>query len=123
MKILIVDDHQQIREIIKKLISKLPFKTDIFECGDGDKSIEIYQKEKPDLILMDLMMKRLDGFTTIRRIRLLSRDTVIIVVSQLPEQEYKQESLSAGANDFLNKENLNQLPKLIENLFINKKDN
>lgn len=116
MKVLLVDDHKQIREIIKKLLIKLPFNINIYECEDGEEAVKIYNEEKPDLILMDIIMKKLDGFSAIRRIRLVSPEAVIIVISQLPEQEYRQEALDAGAVDYLNKENLNELPRLIENL-------
>lgn len=113
---LIADDHQQIKKIIKKLLIKLPFEINLYECEDGEQAVKIFNDEKPDLILMDIIMKRLDGLSAIRRIRLISKKVTIIVISQLPEQEYRQEALDAGAVDYLNKENLNELPRLIENL-------
>lgn len=114
VKILIVDDHQPTRDLIKKIILSLPFQTEMFECNDGIDSIKIFKDMKPDMILMDLMMKELDGLSAIRRIRLFPSETKIIVLSQLPDEEYKKESLAAGANDFLNKENLVRLPMLLE---------
>mgnify|MGYP001602899993 CR=1 FL=1 len=117
MKVLIADDHRPIREIIKKLLIKLPFNTNIYECEDGEEAVKIYNEEKPDLILMDIIMKKSDGFSAIRRIRLISPEATIIVISQLPEQEYRQEALDAGAVDYLNKENLILLPEMIENIF------
>jgi len=116
MKILIVDDNERIRKLINKLLDKLNTPIDVIECADGEEAVKIYNEEKPDLILMDIIMKKLDGFSAIRRIRLVSPEAVIIVISQLPEQEYRQEALDAGAVDYLNKENLNELPQLIENL-------
>ncbi|MBI5731550.1 MAG: response regulator transcription factor [Ignavibacteriales bacterium] len=117
MKILIVDDNERIRKLINKLLDKLNTPIDVIECADGEEAVKIYNEEKPDLILMDIIMKKLDGFSAIRRIRLISPKATIIVVSQLPEQEYRQEALDAGAVDYLNKENLILLPEMIENIF------
>lgn len=114
MKVLLVDDHRQIREIIKKFLIKLPINIKIYECEDGEEAVKIFHEEKPDLILMDIIMKKLDGLAVTRRIHLTSPEAIIIVISQLPEQEYRQEALDAGAVDYLNKENLNELPQLIE---------
>jgi NarL family two-component system response regulator LiaR len=117
VKVLLVDDHRQIRKIIKKLLIKLPFNINIYECEDGEEAVKIYNEEKPDLILMDIIMKKLDGLEAIRQITSEPTKTKIIVVTQLPEDEYKQEAIKAGADEYLNKENLILLPEMIENIF------
>jgi YesN/AraC family two-component response regulator len=58
-------------------------------------------------------MKKMDGLTAIKNIRLVSSSVKIIVVSQLPEEEYHKEAISIGADEFINKENLSKLPDML----------
>jgi two-component system, chemotaxis family, chemotaxis protein CheY len=114
LKILIVDDNAKIRELIKKALVQYNKNSVFVECGDGEDAIDLFVLEKPDLVLMDIMMKRMDGFTAMKKILAFSPEAKIIAVSQLPEQEYKTEAISCGAVDYLNKENLFQLRQIIE---------
>lgn len=116
MKILIADDNPRIREIITRHLLQLTIKIDILECSDGDEAVELYNKEKPDLVLMDIVMGRLDGLKATKRIIKMDVGAKIIIVSQLSEEDYKQESFICGALDFVNKENLAELPNLIERI-------
>ena len=116
LKILIVDDNQRVRKMIRKFLEKLPYSLSITECSDGKEAVVIHKEENPDVILMDIMMEKMDGIEAIRQIKTSQSKVKIIVVSQLPEQEYKQEAINAGANDYLNKEDLSQLPAIIERL-------
>ena len=117
MKVLIVDDNKRIRDLIKQVLSKLACNNIFIECHDGEQAVEICEKEHPDFVLMDIVMDRLDGLKATQRIVAENKNTKIIIVSQLPENEYRQEALNAGAVEFLNKENLSQLPQLIEKYF------
>lgn len=117
MKILIADDSPPIRNIIRKFIERTLENPIIIECSDGDEAVSIQKNEKFDLILMDIMMKRMDGFDAIRKILKNSPLLKIFVISQLPEDEYRSESLKIGVLEFLNKENLSELPNLIKKYF------
>ncbi|MFA7418563.1 MAG: response regulator [Melioribacteraceae bacterium] len=115
MKIFIVDDNQRIRKLIKKHLDQLCFSFEIYEFENGENALHNFQYYHPDIILMDIMMKEMDGFTTTREIRKLSTDVKIIIVTQLPEEEYREEALNQGANNFINKENLSLLENMIKN--------
>jgi chemotaxis response regulator CheB len=117
LKILIADDSTAIRNIIRKFIERAVENPIIIECSDGDEAVVIQKKEIPDLILIDIMMKRIDGFEAISQIKRHSPLSKIFVISQLPEDEYKAESINVGAIEFLNKENLSELPNLIKKYF------
>ncbi|MBA4317558.1 MAG: DNA-binding response regulator, partial [Flavobacterium sp.] len=85
MKVLIADDHAQMREIIRKLVLSLPEVESVIECENGEEALSISIKEQPDLILMDLLMKKMDGFTAIKKIKSAGVLSKIIVVSQISE--------------------------------------
>lgn len=68
---------------------------------------------------MDIVMDRLDGLKATRKILSLERTAKIIIVSQLQEEEYKQEAVEAGAIGFINKENLSVLTEIINKLMNN----
>ena len=69
VNILVVDDEARMRKLIKDFLSKKEF--DVIEAEDGEKAINIYRqdKEKIDLILLDVMMPKLDGWSVLRLIR------------------------------------------------------
>ncbi len=114
MKILIVDDFEKVRNLVKKLLLQHSINLEIYECSDGDDAIILSQKVKPDLILLDIMMGKTDGLTACKIIKGNSPGIKIIIISQLPEEEYRLIALNAGASEYLNKENLFQLPQLIQ---------
>ncbi len=108
-----MDDNKQIRNLIKKILKKTFPDVIAVEATDGKDAVEQFTKEKPDLITMDILMDNMDGVEAIKKIISISDKTKIIVISQLPEDEYKQETLNAGAIEYLNKESLTLLPEMI----------
>lgn len=116
-----MDDNERIRKLIARLLEKLNIPLKVIECENGEEAVNIYSEEKPDLVLMDIVMDRMDGLKATKRIVEADKEAKIIIVSQLSEEDYKQEAIKAGAFEFLNKENLSQLPKLIENFITNYK--
>ena len=87
IKILIVDDESRMRKLIKDFLSKKGCK--IIEAENGEKAIEIYSLEKKsiDLILLDVMMPKLDGWSVLRKIRQESRVPVIMLTARGEEQD------------------------------------
>lgn len=77
---------------------------DITLANNGQVALNYLQKERFDLILLDLQMPVMDGFTTIRNIRQnLELDTPVIAVTGLSQHDEKERCLSAGMNDYLSK--------------------
>ena len=66
-KILSVDDSKTIRMLLKRLFS--PFVCELFEAGDGQEGLEVVNREKPDLIILDYNMPVMDGVTMLRQMR------------------------------------------------------
>ncbi len=114
MKILIVDDNKNIRKMIMSLFNK---KTNqFFECDDGNKSLEACMMFSPDLVLMDIKMKNMDGITATRIIKKMCPEIKVIVVTNYPYDDLSEESVKAGAESLVAKEDLYLLPGILKKL-------
>ena len=116
MKLLIAEDNPSVRKFIREILSPVYSDCELLEAENGKEAVETFRKQNPEVILMDIMMDVLDGLSALKQIRELSRNVAIIIITQLPESEYRNESIALGANDFLSKENLFSLPFVIENI-------
>jgi CheY-like chemotaxis protein len=102
IKILLVEDSLLNQKLAQKMLQKL--NADITLANNGQVALNYLQKERFDLILLDLQMPVMDGFTTIRNIRQnLELDTPVIAVTGLSQHDEKERCLSAGMNDYLSK--------------------
>lgn len=99
-KILVVDDEAKIREVIKEYASFDGF--NVSEAVDGMDAINKCKQEKFDLIIMDVMMPRLDGFSAIKEIRKMS-NTPVIMLSARGEEYDKLFGFEIGVDDYVTK--------------------
>ncbi|MDP3882665.1 MAG: response regulator [Candidatus Staskawiczbacteria bacterium] len=100
-KILIVEDDAFLRDLINKKLSSAGF--EVSEAIDGEKGLEKTKEEKPDLILLDLLLPTIDGFEVLAKLK-ESQDTSaipVIVLSNLGQKEDVDKGLSLGATDYL----------------------
>ena len=111
MKVLIVDDSQPMRRMIKSLISDLV--GEIFECSDGNGALAAYQKHRPDLVLMDVKMGETDGLTATRQIKQLFPEARIVMVSQWEDQQLRENARLAGAEAYVGKSDLQPLRRIL----------
>ena len=102
-KILIVDDDAKNLKLAKDILSVNDFI--IFEAMDGLKAIDIAMNEKPDLILMDIYMPKMDGITAIKTIKAQEdiKHIPIIALTASAMEGDKDSILDAGADDYLAK--------------------
>jgi len=102
-KILIVDDDPDIIEIISYNLKKENYK--VFSCYNGTDSIKIAEKEKPDLIILDVMMPGMDGIQVCEKLRSKNKfnNTIIMFLSARGEDFTHIAAYDAGADDFVNK--------------------
>ncbi len=100
---LIVDDDPSSRMIIAALLEKTGL--DVIEADSGGMGVELLKAEKPDIVLMDVMMPDMDGFEACKRIRRSHQGeyTQILMVTGLDDTESTQKAFAAGANDFVTK--------------------
>jgi two-component system response regulator VicR len=99
-KILVVDDEKPISNIIKFNLEKEQY--EVVTAFDGEKALEVFNTEQPDLILLDLMLPKKDGIEVAREIRKTS-DVPIIMVSAKDSEIDKVVGLNVGADDYVTK--------------------
>lgn len=99
-KILIVDDEKKMVKILKTALDNEGYVT--VEAYDGEAALERWRQERPDLVVLDVLMPRMDGFEFCRRVRETS-DTPIIILSAKTEELDKLEGLGLGADDYMTK--------------------
>ena len=100
--ILIVDDEARMRKLIKDFLTKNDYKT--LEAGDGEEAIEVFEenKNKISLILLDVMMPKLDGWSVLRKIRNESQVPVIMLTARGEEQD-ELFGFELGVDEYISK--------------------
>ncbi len=102
-KILMVDDAATILMMEKMFLSKEPY--DLITAKDGQEAVEKAESERPDLILMDIVMPKMDGFEAVQKIR--ERDATklipIIMVTTRGEEDNMEKGYQNGCNDYVTK--------------------
>jgi len=98
--ILVVDDDPDIRTLLRELFHRTGFL--VAEAGDGQEALRVFFDERPDLVVLDVAMPRLDGWQTLERIREVSDVPVVMLTAKATELE-KTRGLRAGADDYVTK--------------------
>jgi CheY-like chemotaxis protein len=111
MTILIVEDNDAMRQIIKTLVADL---TDTFaECEDGAQALGAYGRNHPDWVLMDIRMKEMDGLAATRQIKAAHPEARIIIVTAYDDARLREAAHAAGASAFVHKEYLLELRRIL----------
>ena len=100
--ILVVDDEQRMRKLIKDFLKAKGYK--ILEAEDGEKALEVYEKNKNqiNLILLDVMMPKLDGWSVLRQIRQDSKVPIIMLTARGEEQD-ELFGFELGVDEYISK--------------------
>ena len=98
--ILIVDDETRMRRVIADYLHIKGYETD--EAGDGFEALERFEAGSPDLVLLDVMMPRMDGFEVCRHIRAKSAVPIIMLTAKAEEEDELQ-GFSLGADEYIAK--------------------
>jgi two-component system, NarL family, response regulator DegU len=104
IKVLIADDHDLVREGICKL---LELYEDIEVCGEAEDGLETVSRVRenpPDLVLLDLNMPRMNGLTTISKIKEIKPAVKVLILTIHDEEEYIYEVIKAGAEGYVQKD-------------------
>ncbi|PEZ08087.1 DNA-binding response regulator [Bacillus sp. AFS018417] len=104
IKLLLVEDHHIVRRgLVFFLKTKEEFDI-IGEVGDGEEALQFIQKERPDVVLMDVSMPKMDGIEATKRMKQYDPSIKILMLSSFSEQDYILPALEAGADGYQLKE-------------------
>lgn len=98
-KVLLVDDEELVRKVVRVVLEAEGH--DVAEAGDGASALAGVRSEKPDVVVLDLMMPGEDGVEVCRKIKAEMPDVRVLVLTSLPEPEAREEATEAGADDFM----------------------
>jgi DNA-binding NtrC family response regulator len=111
-KVLVVDDELFVRELLDEYFTKLKFEVDVAESGEA--ALEMVEENRYNVALIDLKMTGLDGLQTLRQIRDLDSDIVVVLMTGYPTVESSIDALRAGAFDYIVKPfRLNELKDIV----------
>jgi CheY-like chemotaxis protein len=102
-KILVVDDSKTALFMVTTILKKTPY--EIVTAHDGQQAVQVAEAERPDLILMDVVMPHMTGFEACRELkqRELTRSIPVILVTTRGEEENVENGFESGCNDYVTK--------------------
>lgn len=104
VRVVVVDDQQLIRESIAALLNLQPGITVVGTAGDGVEAIEAVKATRPDVILMDVRMPRMDGVTAAVELRLIAPESKILMLTTFDDESYVRGAIQGGAAGYLLKD-------------------
>jgi two-component system response regulator YesN len=104
LTVVIVDDVPDFRQIVRAILVDLPGGVTIVgEASDGEEAFTVVLRERPDIVITDLMMPRLNGVGLTRRIRQELPLTMVVLMSSYPEDAYRLMASDSGADAVVSK--------------------
>ncbi|MBP1743577.1 MAG: chemotaxis protein CheY [Firmicutes bacterium] len=99
-RVLIVDDAAFMRMMIKDILEKNGYDV-VAEANNGIKAVEMYKRERPDVVTMDITMPDMDGIEAVKAIKEFDPSAKIIMCSAMGQQAMVMDAIRAGAKDFV----------------------
>ena len=110
--VMIVDDSEDIRRMLRAVVAD--FADPIYECRDGSEAFDSYVTHRPDCVLMDVSMTRMDGITATRHIVQMFPEARIVIVTQYDDARLRSAAQQAGACGYVLKDNLLDVRRFLE---------
>ena len=104
IKVLIVDDHQVVRQGLRTFLELQADVVVVGEAGDGQAAVEMARQLQPDVVLMDLVMPRLDGIAATQQVKALAPAVKVIALTSFTEDDKVFPAIQAGASSYLLKD-------------------
>ncbi len=101
--IMLVDDEPHIRKYVSLILRQLGNPT-VVQAGNGEEAIAVYQRENPDLVLMDVNLPQMDGIATLKRLKEIDPNAVVIMLTSLANRETIEQALELGAANYIRKD-------------------
>jgi two-component system, NtrC family, response regulator PilR len=100
-KILVVDDEKSMREFLDIMLAKEGYH--VVSARDGEEACRILEKDRFDLVITDIRMKRIDGLGVLRKVKAVNPSTVVVLISAFATAETAVEAMKEGAYDYIPK--------------------
>ncbi|MCC5868750.1 MAG: response regulator transcription factor [Gammaproteobacteria bacterium] len=100
-RVMLVDDHELVREGIAGLLRTLPGFSIVAECSDGREAVQLAREHMPDVVLMDVSLKGMNGIAATEYIRKHLPNTRVLILTMHTDEERVAAALTAGANGYL----------------------
>jgi len=101
--VLLVDDEAHIRKFIGLVLRQFSIPR-LLEASNGEEALEIYRREKPDLVLLDVNMPKMGGLETLKQLRLINPDCVVVMLTSLATRQTIEEAADLGATNYIRKD-------------------
>src|SRR4249920_685427 len=101
-KILIIDDEQGIRDLLDTLLRRKGY--DVVVAENGREGLKVFRRERPDVVVLDLMMPGMDGLTVLQELRTLDPTKPVIILTGAGTPEAEQQARALGVTEFVEKE-------------------
>lgn len=104
IRVLLADDHVLVREGTRRLLEREEDLKVVGEAGDGEEAVELVERLKPDVALIDIAMPKLNGIEATKKIKALSPSTAVLILTAYDDDQYIFTLLEAGAAGYLLKD-------------------
>jgi two-component system, chemotaxis family, chemotaxis protein CheY len=98
--VLIVDDVEFVRKTIAEILTEAHYHV-VGEAADGHQAVEMYNRLKPDVVTMDIVMPEMSGIEAARRILKTDKQARIVIISAMGQENLVMEAINVGARDYL----------------------
>lgn len=98
--VLIADDAAFMRKMVKVALAEAGI-TDVLEAKNGDEAIQLYQQQKPDLVILDITMHGKSGLEALQEIMQLDADAKVVMCSAIGQEQVVMEAIQLGALDYV----------------------
>ncbi|MDX1569120.1 MAG: response regulator transcription factor, partial [Xanthomonadales bacterium] len=104
IKVMVADDHRMVREGLVSILESLPGANVVAQASDGIEAVEMAREKRPDVLVVDIAMPRLNGLEVVRRVKEDNPEMGVLVLTMHEEEEYVVHLVKAGADGFLLKD-------------------
>lgn len=103
VRVLIVDDEAHIRLLLKTILESMGGEV-VAQASNGEEAVQKFIEHKPDIVMLDINMPRMDGRQALREIKAASPQTTVIMLTSLSSMDVVEECLGLGADSYLRKD-------------------
>lgn len=100
-KILVVDDDKEICDILTEILAEEGYQT--FSALSGHLALDTVEKKKPELVLLDIKMPKMDGIEVLKRIKKIDKEVVVVMITGYGDLDTAKETMRLGAYDYATK--------------------